>query len=119
MTRCARIAALAGLLGLFALILIWNAWLAPPRAVPRALVLIVLLLPLLLPLRGMLAGRPYTHAWARFLALPYFVLGVFHAAGQGAERSYGWLMIVLSLAWLAGAALYPRLARRSAAAVER
>jgi uncharacterized membrane protein len=104
-------AALVGLLGLFAVILVWNAWVAPPRVVPRALVLIVLLAPLLLPLRGMLAGRTYTHAWARYLALPYFVLGVFHAAGPGAERGYGWLMIGLSLTWLAGAALYPRLAR--------
>lgn len=116
MTRCARIAATGGLLGLFVLILIWNAWLAPPRVVPRALVLIVLLVPLLLPLRGMLAGSLYTHAWARYLALPYFVLGVFHAAGPGAERGYGWLMIGLSLTWLAGAALYPRLARRQAPA---
>jgi uncharacterized membrane protein len=108
----ARVLALSGLLGLFALILIWNVWLEPPQVVPRALVLILLLTPLLLPLRGMMAGRLYTHAWATYLAMPYFTLGVFHAAGTGLERSYGWLMICLSIAWLTGAAVYPRLARR-------
>ncbi|WP_018232081.1 DUF2069 domain-containing protein [Thioalkalivibrio thiocyanodenitrificans] len=110
--RVARVLALSGLLGLFALILMWNVWLDPPRVVPRALVLILLLTPLLLPLRGMMAGRLYTHAWATYLAMPYFVLGVFHAAGTGPERGYGWLMVCLSIAWLAGAAVYPRLARR-------
>jgi uncharacterized membrane protein len=109
--RGAQVVALTGLLGLFALILAWNTWLAPPQVLPRALALILLLTPLLLPLRGMLAGRPYTHAWSAFLALPYFVLGVFHAAGAGPERLYGALMIGLSMAWLGGAGLYPRLAR--------
>lgn len=110
----ARFAALAGLLGLFVLILGWNAWVAPPEVLPRALVLAFLLTPLLLPLRGMLAGDPYTHAWATYLAMPYFVIGVFHAAGPAVESLYGWLVIVLSLCWLIGAAFYPRLLRRGA-----
>ena len=110
--RLANVLALAGVLGLFALILAWNAWLAPPQVLPRALVLILLLTPLLLPLRGLLAGRPYTHAWSAFLAMLYFVIGVFHAAGPGVERGYGWLMICLSLIWLGAAGIYPKLVRR-------
>ena len=111
--RLANALALAGVLGLFALILVWNAWLAPPQVVPRALVLILLLTPLLLPLPGLLAGRAYTHAWSAFLAMLYFVIGVFHAAGMGPERGYGWLMICLSVVWLGAAGIYPRLARIS------
>lgn len=115
--QAARMLALAGVLGLFALVLTWNAWLDPPRVLPRALVLLLLLLPLALPLRGMLAGRRYTHAWATYVSMFYFVLGVFHAAGSDAERIYGWLMIILSVAWLAGSTLYARLARPRARSV--
>jgi len=111
--RASYAAAVCGLLGLFALILAWNAWLAPSQVLPRALVLVLLLVPLLLPLRGTLAGRSYTYAWSSYLAMPYFVLGVFHAAGEPGEKLYGWLIILLSLTWLVGSAFYPRLAARS------
>lgn len=112
MSRLCYLTAITGLLGLFALILVWNAWLFPPQVLPRALVLAILLVPLVFPLRGMLAGRAYTHAWASYLAMPYFVIGVFHAAGEPVEKLYGWIMVLLSLAWMAGSALYPRMSRR-------
>jgi len=61
---------------LLALLLNWLTWLSPPRGVPVALALVLLTVPLLFPLRGLLHGRPYTHAWTSFLALLYFAFGI-------------------------------------------
>ncbi len=68
--------ALTGYFGLFGLLLLWFSWLEPPRQLPVALGLILLVGPLLPPLRGLLHGRAYTHAWASFLALFYFISSV-------------------------------------------
>ncbi len=38
--------------------------------------LIIALVPLLFPLRGLLHGKPYTHAWTGFLMLFYFAHGI-------------------------------------------
>jgi uncharacterized membrane protein len=63
---------------------------------------------LLFPLRGLLHGRLYTHAWASFLALFYFVAGVFSAAGPMERPWLAWLEICLSLLWFLGTILYVR-----------
>ena len=80
-SRLTRWASLAGYFGLLALLLNWYTWLAPPERVPVSLALAVTAVPLLFPLRGLLHGRPYTHAWTSFLALPYFALGIDAIAG--------------------------------------
>jgi len=43
---------------------------------PTAAWLLIALIPLLFPLRGLLHGKPYTHAWTGFLMLFYFSHGV-------------------------------------------
>jgi len=43
---------------------------------PTAAMLIFALVPLLFPLRGLLHGKPYTHAWTGFLMLFYFSHGI-------------------------------------------
>jgi uncharacterized membrane protein len=108
MSRFWRWGALAGYFGLFGLLLLWFAWLEPPGRLPVALVLLILVGPLLWPLRGLLHGRPYTHAWAAFLALFYFTVGVFYAAGPMVRPWLAWLAIGFSLLWFAGAILYVR-----------
>tara|TARA_R110002111_G_scaffold158636_4_gene225454 strand:+ start:816 stop:1175 length:360 start_codon:yes stop_codon:yes gene_type:complete len=45
---------------------------------PTASLLTIALIPLLFPLRGLLHGKPYTHAWNSFLMLFYFS----HAIGE-------------------------------------
>lgn len=100
--------ALMGYLGLFGLLLLWLGWLEPPRQLPVALALILLAGPLLLPLRGLLHGRPHTHAWSSFLALFYFVVGVFNVAGPMERPWLAWLEIGFSLLLFLGAILYVR-----------
>jgi uncharacterized membrane protein len=98
---------LGGYFGLFLLILAWTVLIAPPERLPRSLVLVVLLLPLLAPLRGLLHGRPRTHAWASLLALPYVVVGIVLAAAPE-ERVYGLAMLALALVLFSGCLLFVR-----------
>jgi uncharacterized membrane protein len=108
MSRFWHAVALAGYFGLFGLLLLWFAWLEPPRRVPVSLALILLAGPLLVPLRGLLQGRPYTHAWTSFLALFYFTVGVFNAAGPMARSWLAWLEIGFSVLLFLGGILFVR-----------
>ena len=100
--------ALTGHLGLLTLLTTWYAWLAPMPRLPVALVLLVLVAPLLLPLRGLLHGRPYTHAWASYLALFYLAQGIVEAFARPDERGYAWAEIILSAMFYTGAILFAR-----------
>ena len=95
------------------LLLIWHTWLAPSPYFPISVVLLVLLLPLLIPLRGLLHGRPYTHAWTTFLALFYFAYSVGLSFGPEVDRPYARIAVVLSCALFVCAALYARWAGRA------
>ena len=99
--------AIIGLFGLIFLIMGWVVLLAPDSETPRGLILILQLPLLLLPMRGMLHGRPYTHAWATFVALLYFIIGVDNAATSGREI-YGGLQVLLSTMMFMGSMIYTR-----------
>ncbi len=114
--RLCNAAALGGYFGLAAVLLLWYAWLVPPRYLPAPFVLAILLGPLLLPLPGLLRGRLYTHAWTGFLALPYFAHGVGEAYAGGPQRPYALLEIAFSVVLFLGAVLYVRQRTRASAA---
>lgn len=107
-----RLATLASYFGLLGLLVAWFVWLEPSTLVPRSLMLLTLAAPLLLPLRGLLHGRPYTHAWASFLALFYFVVAVFNLAGDLQRMWLGWTALGLSVALFLSCIGYARLAGR-------
>ncbi len=115
--KLSYIAALIGLFGLIFLILAWNVWISPPTELPRSLVLLLQLPLLLLPMRGMLHGQPYTFAWATFVALLYFIIGVDNAAIDGREL-YGGLEILFSILMFMGSMIYTRLESRRLKAEE-
>lgn len=104
--RVGRTLTLVGHLGLIVLLTAWVTLVAEYQA-PRGLVLLLLVGPLLLPLRGLLAGRRYTHVWASYLAVLYFILAVLDITGG----SPAWLAIpqlLLVLAWFAGCVMVLR-----------
>lgn len=111
--RLARATALCAYLGLFALLMAWFTWLSPPQVLPVALVLVVMVGPLLLPLHGLLRGRPYTHAWASFLALIYFTHGTVEAWAAPAERGLALTEVALSVLFFGAAMMYARCAGRA------
>lgn len=115
MIQCWRTITLIGYFGLFGLLLLWFAWLEPPSRLPVALMLILWVGPLLFPVRGLLHGQIYTHAWSSFLALFYFMFGVFHVAGPMTRPWLAWLDIGFSVLWFAGALGYVRVGARTGA----
>jgi len=110
--KLSRAASLAAWLGLFIHLLLWNTILAPSNYFPVALVLVVMVGPLLFPLRGLLHGKPYTHAWASFLVMLYFAHGVQEAWVNPDERVYALLEILLSVVFYIAAITYAKLRGR-------
>jgi len=102
-----RFLSLAGFLGTLFFLLLWIAWLAPPK-VPRSIVLAIALVPMLFPLRGILNGKNYTHSWASFLALPYFAFGIDTIVHRADKNWLGVVLVVLSLLWFFGCIYYAR-----------
>jgi uncharacterized membrane protein len=106
---------LVGYFGLFVLLMAWYTIIAPSARLPTALILLFLVGPLLFPLRGLLHGRPYTHAWVSFLALFYFTAGVFNLAGGMDKPWLPWLEIVFSVLLFTGTVVYARRRAREVA----
>ena len=67
---------LAGYFGLILFIFTWLLWIKPLPAHEISIKILLGIGPLMFPLRGILHGRAYTHAWSMYLALFYFVIGV-------------------------------------------
>ncbi len=107
-TRLAYRVAVGSYFGLLALLIAWLGWISPPRGLPISIALFFMTVPLLFPLRGILYGRPYTFAWASFLALFYFIHGVVEAYSSPEDRYLALLEIVLSLAFYSGSVFYAR-----------
>ena len=74
---------LVSYLALFALALWWAIQFAvPDQGLPTTLRIIAFAGPLLVPLWGVLYARPRSYAWAGFLSLGYFTLGVVESYSQ-------------------------------------
>lgn len=71
--RRLRWLALSSYLGLLALMLGWQLGCACQSELSLNFRLLFWVVPLLLPLPGLLRGKPYTHAWANFILMWYFL----------------------------------------------
>jgi len=107
-----RVTSLAAWFALFILLMLWNTLLAPSHYFPVSLVLVVMVGPLLFPLRGLLHGKPYTHAWASFLIMLYFAHGIQEAWVNPDERLYALLEILFSVIFYIAAITYAKLRGR-------
>jgi len=107
-TQLARLGTLLGYFGLLILLTLWIIVLAPPKHLPVAVVLLLMVGPLLFALRGVLYGRPYTHAWLSMLSLLYFTHGVVETWSNSAERLYAALEVVCSVLLFLGSMFYAR-----------
>lgn len=102
-----RSMSLFGYFGLILIIFCWHLWIDPLRPEFISITLLIQLGPLMFPLRGILNGKAYTHAWASYLALFYFVVGIWHAAAED-SRLFGILICLFSLIFYIGAILFAR-----------
>jgi len=98
---------LFGYFGLIALIFIWNLWIEPRPAEQMSMTFLIQMGPLMFALRGLLHGKVYTHAWAMYLALLYFIVGVWYA-GDESTRTYGIFFSCLSMDFFIGTMFYTR-----------
>ena len=98
---------LLGYFGLLLFIPLWHLVIAPLPAKFMSITLLVQVGPLMFPLRGLLHGKVYTHAWAMYLALFYFVIGIWYA-GDVSTRTFGVVFSLLSVLFFIGTMLYTR-----------
>lgn len=91
------------LFGLFA----WHLIIEPPAKHLISIIILLQLGPLMFPLMGLLNGKLYTHAWSMYLAIFYFVVGVWYA-GNSEDLMIGLYVIFTSLVFFLGTVLYTR-----------
>jgi len=91
------------LIGLFA----WHLVLDPPAKHLMSIIILLQIGPLMFPLMGLLRGKLYTHAWSMYMAIFYFVIGVWYA-GSSEDLKIGLFVITSSLVFFLGTVLYTR-----------
>lgn len=107
-----KISRLLTLAGYFGLMAGFYAWIFVLNETPEHKVSILLLIqigPLLFPLMGLLRGKIYTHAWSIYLAIMYFVAGVWYASGEN-SFAFGLYVVTASMLFFIGTAMYTRYA---------
>ncbi|MCF7361066.1 DUF2069 domain-containing protein [Vibrio diazotrophicus] len=107
-TKQFRWLALTSNLALIVWIALWQLDLSPhPHLNPLALT-VAWLIPLLLPLPGILAGKPYTHAWANFILMLYFLHAFTILYVDDGERWLAAVELFLTFSAFMGNVLYAR-----------
>ncbi len=91
------------LFGLFA----WQIVIDPPAEHLISIIVLLQIGPLLFPLMGLLKGKLYTHAWSMYVAIFYFIVGVWYA-GSSEDLKIGLFVIFSSLVFFLGTVLYTR-----------
>ncbi|MGJ7094992.1 DUF2069 domain-containing protein [Vibrio hannami] len=107
-TQQYRYFALAGYLSLLSWVILWQAYLSPHPHINPLTAAIGWCIPLLLPLRGILAGKPYTHAWANFVLMLYFLHSLTIIYVDQGERWLAVIELVLTFAAFIGNILYAK-----------
>lgn len=93
-------------------VILWHSWLAPSATLPIWLKLTMWVIPLLFPLKGILQGNPYTHAWANFVLMLYFLHSLTTLYTHPGERWFAGIELFLTTLAFIGATYYARYAGR-------
>tara|TARA_B110000008_G_C16849212_1_gene516077 strand:+ start:636 stop:1070 length:435 start_codon:yes stop_codon:yes gene_type:complete len=107
-TKSFRYLALAGNLSLLLWVVAWQTTLSPHPHLSNVTLAIAWAIPLLLPLPGILAGKPYTHAWANFVLMLYFLHAFTILYVDGGERLLAAVELLLTTLGFAGNILFTR-----------
>lgn len=103
---------LSGYFGLMTGLFAWHLLIDKTEAHLISIVILTQLGPLMFPLRGLLNGKTYTHAWSIYLAIFYFIIGIWYA-GASETLMIGLYVTACSLLFFTGTVLYTRLSTRS------
>lgn len=99
---------LIGYFSLMAGFYVWHLWITPLEKHLISIVLLLQLGPLMFPLFGLLKGKLYTHAWSMYVAIYYFIVGVWYVGGGGNELYFGLYIIFTSLLFFIGTTVFTR-----------
>ncbi|GLQ75173.1 DUF2069 domain-containing protein [Vibrio sp. vnigr-6D03] len=103
-----RYLALAGNIGLLGWVALWQISLSPHPHINSVTLALAWCVPLLLPLPGILAGKPYTHAWANFVLMLYFLHALTILYVNEGERWLAVVELLLTTIAFVGNTLYAR-----------
>ncbi len=105
--RLGRWLTLTGYFSLMAGFYIWHLWIQPLEKHLISIIFLLQLGPLMFPLFGLLKGKLYTHAWSMYVAIYYFIIGVWYS-GADEEFYFGLYVIFTSLLFFTGTTVYTR-----------
>jgi len=103
---------LSSYFGLMIGIYAWHLLIHKTEAHLISIVILTQLGPLMFPLRGLLNGKTYTHAWSIYLAIFYFIVGIWYASASE-TLMFGLYVTAFSLLFFVGTVFYTRLSARS------
>lgn len=104
-----RLLALISHISLIAWMAVWYFGFKTSSEYSLAFVFLLYILPLLFPLKGIIQAKPYTHAWACFIVLWYFLHAI---TVMYAEPDYIWFAaveLILASAMFIGCSVFARL----------
>ncbi len=108
LTPPSRWLALLSHLALLLWVITWQAFLSPHPHLNSAVMALAWSLPLLLPLPGIWVGKPYTHAWANFVLMVYFVHALTLMYVDNGERWLALIELLLTSCAFVGNILFAR-----------
>ena len=91
---------------------IWQFYIIENQPYSFTFILFIYLFPLCLPLWGVIRGKPYTHAWASFVVLFYFIHSVTVLYVEPEQGVYALAELTLSITMFTGTCLFARLRGR-------
>ncbi len=103
-----RYLALISYSGLLLLVASWHFLLVDNSPYSGLFVFLIYILPLLLPFKGIVQGKPYTHAWANFIVMFYLLHGFTVSYAEPELRLYGIIEILLSTMMFIGCSFFAR-----------
>lgn len=107
-TKLFRAIALFGYFGLLIWMVLWHFVLIPDSPYSVLFRVLFWIVPLLLPLKGIVQGKPYTHAWANFIIMFYLLHGLTAIYSNADEWVYALIEILLATAMFIGCSFYAR-----------
>lgn len=94
---------------LIAWMVIWYFLLSNQHGYSTTFIILVYVMPLILPLWGIMAGKPYTHAWTSFIVLLYFLHAITVIYAEPSQIWYACVELFLAVCLFTGCAVFARL----------
>lgn len=89
-------------------LVVWHFFLTIDKTTSTLFTLLLWIVPILLPAKGLIEGKPYTHAWTNFIVMYYLLHGLTAIYVVDGERLYALVEIILCTSLFIGCSFYAR-----------